>query len=64
MTARVQGLSEAIAFGQKAGLDMNDTLALPLPPEFAALPVAASEYRRSVGHLFPAAEQDALGAKR
>ena len=43
-----------------AGLDMNEVLALPLPAEFAKLPVAASEYRRSVGHLFPAAEQDAL----
>jgi len=47
----------------KAGLDMNDVLARPLPPEFASLPMAATEYRRSVGHLFPAAEQDALGAK-
>ncbi|HSG21748.1 MAG TPA: quinoprotein relay system zinc metallohydrolase 1 [Azonexus sp.] len=43
-----------------AGLDMNEVLAQPLPPEFARLPVAASEYRRSVGHLFPAAEQEAL----
>ena len=57
-------LSATMRDAAKAGLDMNDTLALPLPPEFAALPVAASEYRRSVGHLFPAAEQDALGAKR
>ena len=48
----------------KAGLDMNDVLARPLPPEFANLPVAAAEYRRSVGHLFPAAEQDALGADK
>jgi uncharacterized sulfatase len=45
----------------RAGLDMNEVLARPLPPEFADLPVAASEYRRSVGHLFPAAEQEALG---
>lgn len=42
------------------GLDMNDLLAKPLPPEYADLPVAASEYRRSVGHLFPAAERAAL----
>jgi quinoprotein relay system zinc metallohydrolase 1 len=47
----------------KAGLDMNDVLARPLPAEFAGMPMAESEYRRSVGHLFPAAEQDALGAK-
>lgn len=43
-----------------AGLDMNEVLARPLPAEFAGLPVAASEYRRSVGHLFPAFEQEAL----
>lgn len=42
------------------GLDMNEVLALPLPAEFAEWPVAASEFRRSVGHLFPAAEQAVL----
>ncbi|MBL8430089.1 MAG: quinoprotein relay system zinc metallohydrolase 1 [Dechloromonas sp.] len=56
-------LSAALRDAAKAGLDMNDVLARPLPAEFASLPVAASEYRRSVGHLFPAAEQEALGAK-
>jgi len=55
-------LSITLRDAAKGGLDMNDVLARPLPPEFAGLPVAASEYRRSVGHLFPAAEQDALGA--
>jgi uncharacterized sulfatase len=57
-------LSAAMSQAARAGLDMNDVLASPLPPEFADLPLAASEYRRSVGHLFPAAEQEALGAKR
>lgn len=56
-------LTAALRDAAKAGLDMNEVLARPLPPEFAALPVAVSEYRRSVGHLFPAAEQDALEAK-
>ena len=56
-------LSAAMRDAAKAGLDMNDVLARPLPAEFANLPVAASEYRRSVGHLFPAAEQEALGVK-
>ncbi len=56
-------LSAALRDAARAGLDMNDVLARPLPPEFASLPVAASEYRRSVGHLFPAAEQEALGAR-
>jgi uncharacterized sulfatase len=39
---------------------MNEVLARPLPPAFAGLPEAASEYRRSVGHFFPAAEAEAL----
>jgi quinoprotein relay system zinc metallohydrolase 1 len=56
-------LNAAMRDAAKAGLDMNEVLARPLPAEFANLPVAASEYRRSVGHLFPAAEQEALGAK-
>ena len=42
------------------GLDMNDVLALPLPAEWAAVPLAQSEYRRSVAHLYPAIERRAL----
>jgi quinoprotein dehydrogenase-associated SoxYZ-like carrier len=57
-------LSAGMRDAAKAGLDMNDVLAKPLPPQFADLPVAASEYRRSVGHLFPTAEQEALEAGR
>ena len=53
-------LQRALRESAVAGLDMNEVLAQALPPEFARLPVAASEYRRSVGHLFPAAEQEAL----
>ncbi|MFZ2269938.1 MAG: quinoprotein relay system zinc metallohydrolase 1 [Azonexus sp.] len=53
-------LRESMRQAAEAGLDMNEVLARPLPPEFADLPVAASEYRRSVGHLFPAAEQAVL----
>lgn len=53
-------LAGAMGEAARNGLDMNDTLARPLPAEFADLPVAATEYRRSVGHLFPAAEQRVL----
>ena len=53
-------LADAMRQAARDGLDMNEVLARPLPPEFARLPLAASEYRRSVGHLFPAAEQDVL----
>ncbi|MBU3693891.1 MAG: quinoprotein relay system zinc metallohydrolase 1 [Rhodocyclaceae bacterium] len=45
----------------EAGLDMNDVLALPLPDEWAGLPLAVSEYRRSVAHLYPAIERRVLG---
>ena len=57
-------LTQTMRDAARAGLDMNDLLARPLPPEFAKLPVAASEYRRSVGHLFPAAEQAALEGRQ
>lgn len=46
------------------GLEMNEVLALPLPPAFADLPLAAHEYRRSVEHLFPAIEAAALPGSR
>jgi uncharacterized sulfatase len=52
-----QTMQEAAA----AGLDMNEVLARPLPAEFSEMALGASEYRRSVSHLFPAAEQEALG---
>lgn len=42
------------------GMDMSEALSLPLPAEIRALAVAESEYRRSVSHLYPAAEQSAL----
>ena len=57
---RLLWLQGAMRQAARAGLDMNEVLALPLPAEFAELPVANSEYRRSVGHLFPAAELEAL----
>lgn len=62
--AWLRWLQTAMQAAAREGLDMNEVLALPLPAEFADLPVAVSEYRRSVGHLFPAAEQGALGAGR
>lgn len=53
-------LTNSLKEAARAGLDMNDVLQRPLPAEFATLPVAASEYRRSVGHLFPAIEVQVL----
>ncbi len=62
--AWLKWLTATMRDSARAGLDMNEVLALPLPPEFAGLPVAAAEYRRSVGHLFPAAELNALEAPK
>jgi quinoprotein relay system zinc metallohydrolase 1 len=42
------------------GMDMNEVLDLPLPQQFAAMAVGEAEYRRSVWHLYQAAEQRAL----
>ncbi len=53
-------LQTAMREAAAAGLDMNEVLARPLPAEFAGMAQGASEYRRSVGHLFPAAEIEAL----
>lgn len=57
-------LSETLRSAAQLGLDMNEVLARPLPPEFASMPMAANEYRRSVIHLFPALEREALGEAR
>lgn len=53
-------LNEHFAQAAAAGQDMNDLLAEPLPERFATLPLARSEYRRSVGHLFPGIEAETL----
>ena len=57
-------LRQAMRDAARSGLDMNEVLAQPLPPVFADMPLAASEYRRSVSHLFPAAEQEVLSEHR
>ena len=53
-------LTASLREAARAGLDMNEVLARPLPTSYDGMPMAAAEYRRSVGHLFPAFEQDAL----
>lgn len=42
------------------GLDMTEVLAIQPPAEFRRLAVVEAEYRRSVGQLYPAYEQQAL----
>lgn len=58
--AWLQWLQRTMREGAESGLDMNDMLARPVPTEFHDLALAQHEYRRSVIHLFPAAEQAAL----
>lgn len=53
-------LERTLVDAAAGGLDMNEVLALPLPAEFASVPLAASEFRRSVSHLYPAIERQAL----
>lgn len=42
------------------GMDMTEVIASPLPSRFKQLPMAPDEYRRSVGHLYPAIELEVL----
>jgi uncharacterized sulfatase len=53
-------LNATLKEAAEQGLDMSEALALPLPPQIQRMAVSASEFRRSVSHLYPAAEQDAL----
>jgi len=53
-------LDRTLEMAANRGLDMTEALALPLPPEIRKIPLADVEFRRSVVHLYPAAEQRAL----
>lgn len=55
-------LGRAIQDAAAGGLDMAEVLARPVPSRFAGLALVDREYRRSVSHLFPAAERAALEA--
>ncbi|HJV27370.1 MAG TPA: quinoprotein relay system zinc metallohydrolase 1 [Aromatoleum sp.] len=60
--AWLQWLARTMRDGAEAGLDMTEMLAQPIAPEFRTLALVQTEYRRSVIHLFPHAEQAALSA--
>jgi quinoprotein relay system zinc metallohydrolase 1 len=53
-------LSRTMADAARLGFDMLETMQRPLPPDVAALGAQPQECRRSVAHLFPAAERAAL----
>lgn len=53
-------LSATLRDAARQGQDMAEVLRLPLPNRFSALPLAKSEYTRSVSHLFPGYEREVL----
>lgn len=53
-------LREHLQGAARRGLDMPEVLQLPLPERFRSLAVVATEYERSVTHLYPAYELDTL----
>jgi len=57
-------LAQAIRAGAESGQDMTELFQTPIPPRFAGLALVKEEFRRSVVHLFPAAEQAVLEAAR
>jgi len=56
----LQWLTNTIRQGAEQGEDMNEVMAHAKPADFRDMAVINAEFRRSVGHLFPAAEQEAL----
>ncbi|HSN32143.1 MAG TPA: MBL fold metallo-hydrolase, partial [Ideonella sp.] len=58
--AYLEWLAATMRDGAGAGLDMTEMLARTIPPQFRALAEVEREYRRSVVHLYPAAEQAVL----
>lgn len=58
----LQWLDRRLQQSAQQGLDMTEVLAEPLPRGFASWGQAADEYRRSVGHWYPAYEQRVLSA--
>jgi uncharacterized sulfatase len=58
--AYLRWLDASLNRAAEQGLDMSEALLLPLSAEVRALAVAEAEFRRSVSHLYPAAEQRAL----
>jgi len=53
-------LRSTLADAAARGLDMPEVMATPIPPRFAGLGVVGEEFVRSVAHLYPALELDAL----
>jgi quinoprotein relay system zinc metallohydrolase 1 len=57
-------LETTLRQGADRGEDMTEVMATPIPEKFASIPLVDHEFPRSVTHLFPALEQQALGARK
>lgn len=58
--AYLEWLDATLKDGAERGLDMVEVMDLQQPPEFAALGAQPAEFHRSVSHLFPRYEEEAL----
>ena len=59
--AYLQWLDRQFADWAARGLEMNEVLRAPVPPEFRRLAAFDTEFLRNVAHLYPAYEQRAFG---
>ena len=55
-------LDETLQRSVSSGMDMAEVMVLPLPDRFAQMPLARSEFERSVTHLYRLYEQQTLNA--
>jgi len=58
--AWLQWLEQTLRAAAADGEDMNEVLATPIPEALSRLSLAASEFRRSISHLYPGIELDVL----
>ena len=58
--AYLDWIEEALREAADQGFDMVEVMDLPIPERFAAMGAQPDEYYRSVSHLFPGIEADAL----
>lgn len=57
-------LATTLERAAEAGADMTEVMATPIPQQFAAIPLVHHEFSRSVTHLFPDLERQALRSRR
>jgi quinoprotein relay system zinc metallohydrolase 1 len=56
-------IDQSFADAARRGLEMNEVLRLPVPPEFKAWAAFDTEYTRNVAHLYPRYEQAVLNKR-